>query len=263
MLDPRWHGGDYEDGGGPAEGLAIARMLGMITYQSDALMTQRFDRRPATRPSGWPVFGEPFDVEGYLHYQGDALVRRFDANTYLYLSRAMDLHDVGRGHASYEAALARIQSRVFLVGVTTDILFPDSHVRALAGDLTRLGKAVEYWQLDSPHGHDAFLVEFERMAPMLRRCAEEGTWQAAHPSPPAAPSDEQVSAGVDVGHYFRNLDGDYDEPSRSEAPAVAGSAAPSAIAAYASGFEASGPAGRPDGYDLDSSDGRVNARGAR
>jgi homoserine O-acetyltransferase len=214
MLDPRWRGGEYEDGEGPAEGLAIARMLGMITYQSDALMTQRFDRRPATRPSGWPEFGDRFDVEGYLHYQGDALVRRFDANTYLYLSRAMDLHDVSLGYPSYEAALARIQSRVWLLGITTDILFPDSHVQALANDLVRAGKAVEYWQLDSIHGHDGFLVEFEQMEPLLRRYLEQGTLAPSGRPAPVAPAsaaqDALATAGAELGRHFRFLDGDYE-----------------------------------------------------
>ena len=208
MLDPRWRQGEYEDGEGPDEGLAIARMLGMITYQSDTLMTQRFDRRPATRPSAWPEFGDRFDVEGYLHYQGDALVRRFDANTYLYLSRAMDLHDVGAGHESHEAALARIQGRTLLVGVTTDILFPDSHVQALARDLRRLDRQVEYYQLDSPHGHDAFLVEFERMDRVLRAYLEDGTLGdlASHPDGARA---TLATSGASLGAHFQTLDGDY------------------------------------------------------
>lgn len=245
MLDPRWCEGDYEDDAPPSHGLAVARMLGMITYQSDALMGQRFDRRPALRPSDWPQFGEPFDVEGYLHYQGDALVRRFDANSYLYLSRAMDLHDVGRDHASYEVALARIQARVLLVGVTTDILFPDSHVQQLARDLDRVGVAADYCQLDSPHGHDAFLVEFAKMEPLLNHFIEVGHLGSAdQPAPwmpstglaqtinhPPAARDDQPHAtcadhspaagaaeapdtlsigGIGPDQHFRFLDGDYD-----------------------------------------------------
>jgi homoserine O-acetyltransferase/O-succinyltransferase len=213
MLDPRWRGGEYEEGEGPDEGLAIARMLGMITYQSDDLMTSRFDRRPATRPSTWPAFGDIFDVEGYLHYQGDALVRRFDANTYLYLSRAMDLHDVSLGYPSYEAALARIRSRVLLVGVTTDILFPDRHVQALASDLARLDRAVDYWQLDSPHGHDAFLVEFDRLEPVLRTYLETGRLVAGSALPAHnghAASADLMPAGATADPHFRHLDGDYE-----------------------------------------------------
>jgi homoserine O-acetyltransferase len=212
MLDPRWREGEYEDGEEPAEGLAIARMLGMISYQSDALMTERFDRHPATRPSPWPAFGDHFDVEGYLQYQGDALVRRFDANSYLYLARAMDLHDVALGHGSYEAALARIQSRLLLVGVTSDILFPDSHVQALANDLVRVGQQVEYWQLDSIHGHDAFLVEFEQMEAPLRHYIDAGTMMPGgrHVAPPPGPRHDLAGAVAGLGQHFRLLDGDYE-----------------------------------------------------
>ena len=210
-LDPRWREGEYEDGDGPADGLAIARMLGMITYQSDDLMTARFDRRPATRPSRWPEFGDRFDVEGYLQYQGDALVRRFDANTYLYLSRAMDLHDISIGHDSYAAALARIEARVLLMGVTTDILFPDRHVQALAADLACAGKMVDYWQLDSIHGHDAFLVEFEKMEGLLRRYLETGTLDGSGDGLAHAPAPELALAGTGdgLGEHFRHLDGEY------------------------------------------------------
>lgn len=210
MLDPRWREGEYEDDEGPADGLALARMLGMITYQSDPLLTARFDRRPATRPSRWPEFGSRFDVEGYLQYQGDALVRRFDANTYLYLSRAMDLHDVAVGHASYAAALERIAARVLLVGVTTDILFPDSHVQALAADLARAGKSVDYCQLDSIHGHDAFLVEFEKMEAILRRYLETGALTSPGAATPRPADAALATAGAPLGQHFRHLDGDYE-----------------------------------------------------
>ncbi|MCC6629861.1 MAG: homoserine O-acetyltransferase [Chloroflexi bacterium] len=212
MLDPCWRGGEYEDDSAPDEGLAIARMLGMVTYQSDALMAHRFDRRPATRPSAWPAFGDHYDVEGYLHYQGDALVRRFDANAYLYLSRAMDLHDVGHGFSAYEAALARIRARVWLVGITSDILFPDSHIQALANDLVRVGGVVDYWQLDSIHGHDAFLVEFAKMEPLLRRYLETGALSPSGRPAPPEPGGEPALAtsGAGLDQHFRFLDGDYE-----------------------------------------------------
>jgi homoserine O-acetyltransferase len=125
----------------------------------------------------------------------------------------MDLHDVGEGRGSYEAALARIESRVWLVGVTSDILFPDSHVQALANDLVRAGKTVDYWQLDSIHGHDAFLVEFEQMEPLLRRYLERGTLMASgRPTPPTPPAegDAFAVAGAGLGQHFRFLDGDYE-----------------------------------------------------
>src|SRR5918996_5331085 len=97
MADPDWRGGSYAaEGGFPSRGLAIARMVGMVTYHSKESMDLRFGRNPATRPVLCPSFGPTFDVEGYLHYHGDALTKRFDANSYLYQTRAMDLYDVAR-----------------------------------------------------------------------------------------------------------------------------------------------------------------------
>ena len=167
MADPDWRGGAYAmEGVFPARGLAIARMVGMVTYHSKESMELRFGRNPATRPVLYPSFGPTFDVEGYLHYHGDALVKRFDANSYLYLTRAMDLYDVGRDGGD-EAWLSRIAAPVSLVGIRSDWLFPPLAVETLAGRLVGLGKDVEYHVLDSPHGHDAFLKEWDQMATAL------------------------------------------------------------------------------------------------
>ena len=168
MLDPRWNGGDYSDDNPPAEGIGVARMLGMITFQSDEYMTARFDRNPASRPSAWTEFQGRFDVEGYLHHQGVKLASRFDANTYLYLSRAMDSHDIGRDRGGLLRAAARITARTTVIGVSSDLLFPPSYVRETAEAITDVGGSARYWELDSPEGHDAFLKEFERLDPVLR-----------------------------------------------------------------------------------------------
>jgi homoserine O-acetyltransferase len=163
MADPDWRGGSYAaEGVFPARGLAIARMVGMVTYHSKESMDLRFARNPATRPVLYPSFGPTFDVEGYLHYHGDALVKRFDANSYLYLTRAMDLYDVGRDGGE-EQWLQRIAAPVSLVGIRSDWLFPPEAVRKLGERLTGLGKEVEYHELNSPHGHDAFLKEWDQM----------------------------------------------------------------------------------------------------
>ena len=163
MADPDWRGGAYAlEGVFPARGLAIARMVGMVTYHSKESMDMRFGRNPATRPVLYPSFGPTFDVEGYLHYHGDALTRRFDANSYLYLTRAMDLYDVGR-EGGETAWLQRIQAPISLVGIRSDWLFPAGPIRELGGRLRDLGKDVEYHELDSPHGHDAFLKEWDQM----------------------------------------------------------------------------------------------------
>ena len=169
MADPKWLGGDYDPADPPRDGFAVARMVGMITYQCDEGMTARFGRNPATRPSRHPSFGGKFDIEGYLHYQGDSIVRRFDANAYLYLTRAMDLFDLGTGFPSYTEALRRLTMPTLMVGISSDILFPPGHVRAVAEELRALGTPAEYWELVSPDGHDAFLKEFSQMTPVLRR----------------------------------------------------------------------------------------------
>ena len=163
MADPDWRGGSYAaEGVFPSRGLAIARMVGMVTYHSKESMDLRFGRNPATRPVLYPSFGPTFDVEGYLHYHGDALTKRFDANSYLYLTRAMDLYDVGRDGGEI-AWLRRIEAPVSLVGIRSDWLFPPARSARLGDRLRELGKDVEYHELDSPHGHDAFLKEWEQM----------------------------------------------------------------------------------------------------
>jgi homoserine O-acetyltransferase len=175
MADPLWQGGDYTPGEGPVAGLSIARMLAMITYQSEETMEMRFGRKPARctkpiqSPSGYADMGGRFDVENYLYYQGGSLVKRFDANSYLYISRAMDLYDVSEGYASVEDALRRIRSKALFIGIRSDFLFPPAHVRWLADKVRALGGDATYVELDSPHGHDAFLKEWEQMAAALHQ----------------------------------------------------------------------------------------------
>jgi homoserine O-acetyltransferase len=168
MADPNWYCGDYLPGRGPRTGLAIARMLAMITYQSEEAMEMRFSRREAQRtdvpsPTHYPDLGGRFDVESYLYHQAEALIERFDANSYLYLSRAMDLYDASEGYASLDAALCRIRSKALFVGIRSDFLFPPAHVRWLAHKVRALGGDATYVELDSPHGHDAFLKEWQQM----------------------------------------------------------------------------------------------------
>ena len=184
MMDPDWRGGDYAAAGvAPRRGLALARMIAMTTYHSRESMALRFGRNPATRPGRYPAFGPTFDVEGYLQYQGDKLVDRFDANSYLYLTRAMDLYDVGRdgGEAAW---LDRIAAPMLLLGVRTDWLFPPDEIQALADRLRARGKDVEYVELDSPWGHDAFLKEWDLLTSIVGRFVD----RALAPAPTAAPA---------------------------------------------------------------------------
>src|SRR5437588_5063835 len=172
MVDPLWQGGNYAPGHGPEAGLSVARMLAMITYQSEEAMEMRFARRYARNravpaPSRAAGLGERFDVEDYLYYQGESLVKRFDANSYLYISRAMDLYDVSEGYPSLEAALRRLRSKALFIGIRSDFLFPPAHVRLLADQVRLVGGDSTYVDLDSPHVHDAFLKERGQMTNAL------------------------------------------------------------------------------------------------
>jgi homoserine O-acetyltransferase/O-succinyltransferase len=168
MLDPRWQNGEYPDDDVPVEGIALARMVGMLTFQSDESMTLRFGRHPEARYEAWPEFHGRYDIEGYLHYQGDKLATRFDANTYLYLSRVMDSHDLGRDRGGLLEASRLVRAETLFIGVRTDILFPPGHVQAASDAVIAAGGRARYWELNSPHGHDAFLKEFERLDTILR-----------------------------------------------------------------------------------------------
>ncbi|MDP8901395.1 MAG: homoserine O-acetyltransferase [Actinomycetota bacterium] len=167
MADPNWRGGDYQAAGVvPEQGLTIARMAAMVTYHSRQSLGDRFGRQPATRPTLHPAFGPTFDVEGYLHYHGAALVRRFDANSYLYLTKAMDLYDLGRD-GGLDAWLDRIAAPLLLIGISSDWLFPPGDVRALAERIAARGKDAAYVEIDSPNGHDAFLKDWDQMNPLI------------------------------------------------------------------------------------------------
>jgi homoserine O-acetyltransferase len=167
MADPDWRGGEYaSEGVFPADGLSIARMIAMVTFHSRESMDARFARKPATRPSLYPSFGGTFDVEGYIHYHGAALVRRFDANSHLYLTRAMDLYDVGRDGGE-RVWLDKIAAPVLLVGIRSDWLFPPDTICELTARMVALGKDAQYAELNSPHGHDAFLKEWDQLTAVL------------------------------------------------------------------------------------------------
>jgi homoserine O-acetyltransferase/O-succinyltransferase len=164
MADPDWQRGDYYGTGrSPEMGLSIARMAGMLTYQSAEGQWGRFGREEATRPALHEEFGGRFEVESYLHYQGRDLTGRFDANSYLYLTRAMDLYDVGAGYASHEEAYERMEAEVLFVGISSDWLFPAREVRAAAELAKTSGAEAHYEEIESPNGHDAFLKDWDEL----------------------------------------------------------------------------------------------------
>jgi homoserine O-acetyltransferase/O-succinyltransferase len=164
MADPNWQNGAYYGTGrSPEDGLAIARMAGMMTYQSAPGQWERFGRRPAGRPALFREFGGRFEIESYLHYQGRDLVGRFDANSYLYLSRAMDLYDVAGGYDSDAEALSRVSADLLFVGITSDWLFPASEVKDTAEKARRAGADARYAEIDTLSGHDAFLKDWTEL----------------------------------------------------------------------------------------------------
>ncbi|HEX8981599.1 MAG TPA: homoserine O-acetyltransferase [Ktedonobacterales bacterium] len=175
LADPRWQGGHYAPGEGPTTGLALARMLAMLTYTSAAGLDTRFGRAPASQASVWPTWGQRYDVETYLHHQGDKLARRFDANSYLYLTSAMDAYDAALVWGSDVAALGRIQAETLVVGMSTDWLYPPEVVRGLAEGIVSAGGSAHYAEIQSLDGHDAFLKDWGQMDALLRPFVDDHT----------------------------------------------------------------------------------------
>jgi homoserine O-acetyltransferase/O-succinyltransferase len=170
-LDPRWRGGDYYEAGpgdGPWEGLAIARMIAQVTFRSDNVFTEKFGRSLAEGATfGGPIdLWQRFEVESYLDHHGIKLIRRFDANSYLIIGKAMDLHDVGRGRNGLAAAMRRITMPSTVVGISSDILYPNYQQRQIHDLLDTVGDS-RYAEIESPHGHDSFLINTEQLVPMV------------------------------------------------------------------------------------------------
>ncbi|MBD3761145.1 homoserine O-acetyltransferase [Sphingomonadaceae bacterium G21617-S1] len=167
MADPKWRSGDYyADGDPPAAGLAVARMAAHITYLSEAGLTEKFGRRLQKRPGredGAKSFGfdADFQIESYLRHQGISFVDRFDANSYLYITRAMDYFDLAEEHGGLLATAfaGSKKTRFCLVSFDTDWLYPTAESRAIVHALNAAGAPVSFMELSSPFGHDAFLLD--------------------------------------------------------------------------------------------------------
>ncbi len=164
LTDPHFHNGDYEKYGVfPERGLRVARMLGMITYRTAQLFAERFGREQTpTAPTA------TFQIGSYLRHQGDKLVKRFDANSYLTLMNAMDLHDIYRGRGHAKEVYASLHAKLLFVGIDDDLLFPASHVQNAAQEAAQCGVDALYAHITSKFGHDAFLLEFEQLDTILR-----------------------------------------------------------------------------------------------
>jgi homoserine O-acetyltransferase len=176
MRDPAWQDGHYHGSeGAPDAGLGIARMIGHITYLSAAALGGKFGRRLQFADDIRYTVTEPeFEVESYLRYQADSFVRRFDANTYLYTSRALTYFDLARQHGSgsLTRALEGVSARTLLIAFSSDWLYPPAASQEIEEALRELGKPVELHVIDAPYGHDCFLLEEARQTPIIRRFLE-------------------------------------------------------------------------------------------
>lgn len=167
--DPRWRGGDYydaADGDGPHDGLMLARRIAHLHYRTDISLEQRFGRTTVEsldKPDHW----DRFQVESYLDYQGQKLARRFDANSYLVLNKMMDLHDVGRGRGGLANGLARVTCPSLVVSIDSDLTYPPRQQLQLAELLADGGADVTFETLESDHGHDGFLLEYDQLGPIV------------------------------------------------------------------------------------------------
>ncbi|MFW5698953.1 MAG: homoserine O-acetyltransferase MetX [Planctomycetota bacterium] len=174
LHDEGFRDGAYYDGEGPDCGLAAARMLAHITYLSEEGMHRKFGRRLQDKDAPEFGFGVEFAVESYLQYQGRSFTERFDANSYLYITRAMDYYDAARrwGNGDLRAACERIDSAVMAVSFSTDWLYTPAQIKQFVGAMCACGKTVTYADVASPYGHDAFLVETEAVGQLLRAYLE-------------------------------------------------------------------------------------------
>jgi homoserine O-acetyltransferase len=177
MADPDWCGGDYQvQGRNPSRGLAVARMAAHITYLSETALHRKFGRNLQDRASVTYGFDADFQVESYLRYQGSSFVDRFDANTYLYITRAMDYFDLAVEFGSVPNAFRGTPVRFCLVSFTSDWLFPTSESRAIVHALNAVAANVSFVEIESDKGHDAFLLEepefFATLRGFLDGCAE-------------------------------------------------------------------------------------------
>ncbi len=168
MADLDWNEGNYYGAKPPARGLAVARMVGHITYMSDDSMREKFGRRFQDKDDALPDFSKVFEVESYLRYRGSQFVDRFDANSYLYITKAMDFFDIANGHGSLAAALERAKARFLVLSFTSDWLYPTYQSLEIVSALRGRNRDVAFCELPSNYGHDAFLVDVGEQTELVR-----------------------------------------------------------------------------------------------
>jgi homoserine O-acetyltransferase len=165
MADPNWKGGNYYGGAPPARGLAVARMIGHITYMSDTSMAEKFGRR--IRQDREPFkFSADFEVEGYLRYRGDNFVKRFDSNSYLYITKALDLFNILNGHRLSDV-FKGLKAKVLVLSFKSDWLYPSYQSQEIVKACKLAGVDASYCELNSTYGHDAFLLETQQETQLI------------------------------------------------------------------------------------------------
>jgi homoserine O-acetyltransferase len=157
MTDPNWRGGHYDDQNRPEHGLAVARMVGHVTYLSEYSMHQKFGRKLQRPPRPEDLFPDFFSVESYLQYQGESFVKRFDPNSYLYITKALDRFNLLEDRHGRDG-FRHVQARFFVISFESDWLYPPGQSRELVKTLKRSNVAVTYLNLETPYGHDSFLI---------------------------------------------------------------------------------------------------------
>ncbi len=182
LRDPAWQGGHYYDTDRrPDAGMGVARMVGHVTYLSGPALDDKFGRRLQSSDDIRYTVTEPeFEVESYLDHQAESFVKRFDANTYLYTSRALTYFDLARqyGEGSLSRALEGVSARTLLIAFSSDWLYPPAASHEIDDALRGLGKPVELHVIDAPYGHDCFLLEEARQTPLIQRFLAAGTTSA-------------------------------------------------------------------------------------
>jgi homoserine O-acetyltransferase len=182
-ADPNWNHGNYYNGPRPDAGLAVARMIGHITFLSDASMKEKFGRRLQNSDAYGYNFDIEFEVESYLRYRGQSFTKRFDANSFLYLSKSMDYFDLSYGLPSLADAFKNTTAKFLVMSYTSDWLYPSWQSKELVRALLQNNIDATYVEIDSDYGHDSFLLEFEKLAELahdfLRR-VERDTNPAAN-----------------------------------------------------------------------------------
>jgi homoserine O-acetyltransferase len=167
-ADANWKNGDYLNHGViPAQGLAVARMLAHITYLSEESMHNKFGRRLREKERYGYDFSTDFEVESYLHYQGESFIKRFDANTYLYITKAINYFDLYRDYGSLENAFKHVNAKFLVISFSSDWLFPTSQSKEIVKALKVNRKHVTFCEIPSSYGHDAFLLRNDDMEKMI------------------------------------------------------------------------------------------------